>query len=82
MPAIVTINRPDVVMQIEALAHQLTGGDTTEVVSLALKALEQCYGRAGSLFGVMRGSVTVRDGVDLTEPVLQDVMEAEVGRAF
>jgi hypothetical protein len=32
------------------------------------------------LFGAHRGSVRIRKGVDLTQPVLDDEMDAETGR--
>ncbi len=79
MASVVTINRPDVVAQIEVLANRLTGGNKTEVVALALRNLEERDARSGSLFGANRGSVMVREGVDLTAPVLNDPMDAEVG---
>lgn len=79
MATVVTINRPDVVAHIEALARRLTGGNKTEVVALALRNLEERHIRSGSLFGAHRGSVVVRDGIDLTAPVLEDAMDAEHG---
>ena len=79
MANVVTINRPDVVAQIEALASRFTGGNKTEVVALALRNLEERDARSGSLFGAHRGSVTVREGVDLTAPALEDAMDAEHG---
>ncbi len=79
MVNVVTINRPDVVARIEVLANRLTGGNKTEVVALALRNLEERDARSGSLFGANRGSVVVREGVDLTAPVLNDPMDAEVG---
>ena len=79
MASVVTITRPDVVAQIEILANRLTGGNKTEVVALALRNLEERDARSGSLFGANRGSVVVREGVDLTAPVLNDPMDAEVG---
>ena len=79
MAIVVTINRPDVVARIEVLANRLTRGNKTEVVALALRHLEERDARSGSLFGANRGSVMVREGVDLTEPVLEDAMDAEVG---
>jgi hypothetical protein len=36
--------------------------------------------RVGSLFGAHRGSVLVREGVDLTVPVFDELTEAETGR--
>ncbi len=82
MATVVTINRPDVVARIEALANRLTGGNKTEVVALALRHLEERDCRLGSLFGAHRGSVTVRAGVDLTAPILEDAMDAESGTAL
>ena len=78
MAGVVTINRPDVVARIEALANRLTGGHKTEVVALALSSLEARVARSGSLFGANRGSVVVREGVDLTTPALDAPMDAEV----
>ena len=79
MPVVVTINRPDVVARIERLANRLTRGNKTEVVAMALRNLEDHEARTGSLFGLHRGTVAVRGGVDLTEPALQDSMDAEHG---
>ncbi len=79
MATVVTINRPDVVARIEALANRLTGGNKTEVVAMALRHLDERDARSGSLFGAHPGSVSVRHGVDLTAPVLQDAMDAELG---
>ncbi len=79
MASVVTINRPDVVERIEVLANRLTRGNKTEVVALALRNLEEQDARSGSLFGANRGSVVVREGVNLTAPVLDDPMDAEVG---
>ena len=56
MASVVTINRPDVVAQIEVLANRLTGGNKTEVVALALRNLDERDARSGSLFGANRGS--------------------------
>ena len=78
----VVIDNPDVAAQIELLANRFTGGDKAEVVALAMKSLAQRDLRTGSLFGVMQGSVTVRDGVDLIEPALDDAMDAETGPPF
>jgi hypothetical protein len=77
---VVTINRPDVVALIERAATKLTRGNKTEVVALALRRLLETESRTGSLFGAHPGSVRVRDGVDLTAPILDDVPEAETGR--
>lgn len=79
MATVVTINRPDVVAHIEALAARLTSGNKTEVVALALHNLDERDARVGSLFGAHKGSVTVREGVDLTKPILEDAMDAERG---
>jgi hypothetical protein len=78
MATVVTINRPDVVALIETLAGRLTSGNKTEVVAMALRNLQARDVRSGSLFGAHAGSVTVRDDVDLTAPVLEDAMEAEL----
>ena len=80
MASVVTINRPDVVALIEATAQRFTNGNKTEAVALALRRLQDSQERSGSLFGAQKGSVVVAEGVDLTEPVLQDVMDAEMGR--
>jgi hypothetical protein len=77
MATVVTINRPDVVARIEALANRLTGGNKTEVVALALRKLDEMDARSGSLFGAHKGSVSVLEGVDLTAPILEDAMDAE-----
>jgi hypothetical protein len=79
MPTVVTINRPDVVSLIETAARRMTGGNKTEAVAVAMRHLLEQTGRAGSLFGVHTGSVRVRDGVDLTAPVLEDPLDAETG---
>ena len=79
MVSVVTITRPDVVALIEEAAERLTGGNKTEAVALALRRLKEGTARSGSLFGGQKGSVVVGDGVDLTEPVLQDAMDAETG---
>jgi len=77
---IVTINRPDVVALIEAAANRMTGGNKTEAVAMAVRHLLERDAKAGSLFGAHPGSVRVRDGVDLTAPVLQEPLDAETGR--
>jgi hypothetical protein len=79
MPNVVTINRPDVIALIEEAAGRLTGGNKTEVVALGMQRLLEAHARGGALFGAHRGSVTVRHGVDLTGPALDDVLEAETG---
>jgi hypothetical protein len=77
MPAVVTINRPDVIALIEAVAEKLTKGNKTEAVSLGMRRLLEQDARTGSLFGAHPGSVRVRDGVDLTQPVLDHALDAE-----
>lgn len=79
MPTVVTINRPDVVALIESAAEKLTRGNKTEAVALALRRLLASEERTGTLFGAHQGSVTVREGVDLTAPVLDDIPDAETG---
>lgn len=79
MPAVVTINRPDVVALIEEAAARFTNGNKTEAVALALRRLRDADARSGSLFGAHKGSVTVVRGVDLTAPVLEDEVETEAG---
>ena len=75
-----TINRPDVAAQIEAAANKLTAGNNTEAVALATRRLLDQHARAGSLFGAHPRSVKVREGVDLTAPVLSDELDAETGK--
>jgi len=79
MANVVTINRPDVVILIEQAANKLTGGNKTEAVALAVRRLLDEDTRAGSLFGAHRGSVRVGEGVDLTQPALDDEPDAETG---
>jgi hypothetical protein len=76
MATVVTINRPDVVALIETLAERLTSGNKTEMVAMALRNLQARDLRSGSLFGANPGSVIVREGVDLTAPILEDEMDA------
>ena len=80
MPNVVTINRPDVIALIEQAANKLTGGNKTEAVALAVRRLLDQDARAGSLFGAHPGSVQIREGVDLTAPVLDTAPDAETGR--
>jgi hypothetical protein len=80
MPTVVTINRPDVVALIESMAKRFTGGNKTEAVALAMRRLRDQDARVGSLFGRHRGSVRVREGVDLTAPMDLEPMDAETGR--
>ncbi len=77
---VVTINRPDVVALIEQAANRLTHGNKTEAVAMAVRRLLETEARSGSLFGAHRGSVRVREGVDLTEPSLDTIPDAESGR--
>lgn len=79
MPTVVTINRPDVVALVEQAAAKLTRGNKTEAVALAMRRLLDQEARSGSLFGAHPGSVRVRAGVDLTQPVI-DESDAESGR--
>ena len=76
----ITINRPEVVALIEEAARKLTHGNKTEAVALAVRRLLDENARAGSLFGAHRGSVRVREGVDLVEPALDVEPDAETGR--
>ncbi len=76
----ITITRPEVVALIEEAARKLTHGDKTEAVALAVRRLLDENARAGSLFGAHRGSVRVREGVDLVQPALDVEPDAETGR--
>jgi len=80
MASVITINRPDVVALIEQAASKLTSGNKTEAVALAIRRLLEADARSTPLFGAHRGSVRVRDGVDLTAPSLDVVPDAESGR--
>jgi hypothetical protein len=81
MATVVTINRPDVVALIEAMAAKHTGGNKTEAVALAMRRLRDQDARVGSLFGLHPGSVTVAEGVDLvTETAFDELTDAETGR--
>ena len=80
MANVVTINRLEVVALIELAANRLTAGNKTEAVALALRRLLEENARAGSLFGAHRGSVRVREGVDLIAPTLDVEPDAETGR--
>lgn len=79
MANVITINRPDVVALVEEAAAKMTRGNKTEAVALAMRRLLAAETRSGSLFGAHPGSVRVREGVDLTEPVLDIVPDAETG---
>jgi hypothetical protein len=80
MANVITINRPDVVALVEKAAAKLTRGNKTEAVALAVRRLLEADARSGSLFAAHRGSVRVREGVDLTAPSLDVVPDAETGR--
>jgi hypothetical protein len=80
MATVVTINRPDVIALIELAAKSMTAGNKTEAVALAMRRLLEQNARSGSLFGTHPGSVRIRDGVDLTAPVLDVEPDAATGR--
>ena len=80
MPIVVTINRPDVVGLIEQTAGQLTDGNKTEAVALAMRSLLDREARKGSLFGAHPGSVRIADGFDLVHADMDDPSDAESGR--
>ena len=80
MPNVVTISRPDVIALIEEAAKKLTAGNKTEAVALALRRLLDQDPRMGSLFEAHRGSVRIRESVDLIAPALDVEPEAETGR--
>ncbi len=65
---------------IEKAATELTDGNKTEAVALAMRRLLEESARAGSLFGTHRGSVRARARVDLTAPALDVKPDAETGR--
>jgi len=77
---VVTINRPEVVALIEEAAKRLTHGNKTEAVALAMRRLLEQQAREGSLFGAHRGSVRIREGVDLIAPALDVQPDAETGQ--
>ena len=80
MASVVTIKRSEVVALIEEAANKLTAGNKTEAVALALQRLLEKNARAGSLFGAHRGSVRVREGMDVIAPALDVEPDAETGR--
>ena len=80
MPNVVTITRPDVIALIEKAANKLARGNKTEAVALAMRRLLDEDARAGSLFGAHRGSVRIREGVELTAPALDVEPDAATGR--
>ncbi len=77
MSSVVTIDRPDVVALIERAADELTDGNKTEAVALAMRRLLQQEARSGSLFAAHPGSVRVREGVDLIAAVFDETLDAE-----
>lgn len=77
MPNVVTITRPDVIALIEKAAKKLARGNKSEAVALAMRRLLDENTRAGSLFGAPRGSVRIREGVDLIAPTLDVQPEAD-----
>ncbi len=79
MAHMVTINRPDVVALVEEAAARLTGGNKTEVIALGMQKLLAGSARSGSLFGAHRGSVEIRENVDLVAPVLDVIPDAQSG---
>lgn len=79
MASVITINRPDVVALIEKAADEMTHGNKTEAVALAIRKLLEQNARTGSLFGAHQGSVIVRKGVDLIAPALDVAPDAETG---
>ncbi len=79
MATVITINRPEVVALIEEAAKKLTSGNKTEAVALGMRRLLEQSARASSLFGAHRGSVRVREGVDLIAPALDVAPDAETG---
>ena len=80
MPNVVTITRPDVIALIEKAAKKLAGGNKTGAVALAMRRLLDEDARSGSLFGAHRGSVQIREGVDLIAPALDVEPDAATGR--
>jgi hypothetical protein len=80
MPNVVTINRPDVIGLIEDAARQLTGGNKTEAVALAMRSLLKQNERKGSLYGRFPGSVRFSDDYDPFAPALDVIPDAESGR--
>jgi hypothetical protein len=79
MASVVTINRPDVVGLIEDAARKLTGGNKTEAVAMAMRALLEKTERVGSLFGTHPGSVIFHESYDPFAPALDVVPDAETG---
>jgi len=65
---------------IEQAAIKLTHGNKTEAVALPLRRLLEDTARAGSLFWAHRGSVQVREGVDLVASAFDPESELETGQ--
>lgn len=82
MPTVVTLNRPDVVALIQTAADTLTAGNKTEVIAMGMRALLEQNARGGSLFGRHRGTLWVREDVDLITAGLDEPSEAETGDAI
>jgi len=80
MASVVTINRPDVVALIEKAAEAMTGGNKTELVATAVRRLLDEAARTEPLFGAHPGSVRIRSDVDLTQPAIDPLTDAESGR--
>ena len=73
MAFVVAIREPDTMARLERLADRFAGGSKADLIDLASQSRERSETRTGSLFGAHPGSITVREGVDLTVPVLDDV---------
>ena len=80
MATVITINRPEVVALVEEAAENMTGGNKTEAVALAIRRLLEQGARTSTLFGAHKKSVRIAEGVDLTAPILDVVPDAETGR--
>ena len=79
MPNVVTISRPDVIAPIEEAAKSWHGQQERAVAS-AMRRLLDHNARAGSLSEAHRGSVRVREAVDLIVPALDVEPDVETGR--
>jgi transcriptional regulator with XRE-family HTH domain len=69
--------------QYSALIHEVekrTGRKALEAIEFVLRRFIEGENREGSLFGAHLGSVAIHEGVDLTEPVLDTIPDAETGR--
>jgi hypothetical protein len=80
MASVVRIRCLDVVALIERAADKITGGDTTDVVAIAVRRLLAENEPTQSLFGSHPGSVRVRRGVDLLRPVLLESVKKRRAR--